>query len=351
MKKIFISIFIVGGIIALIIFKLLSNKKEVDANRQFVSVAAPIAVNVVAAKRQLPEVVVNLVGNTEAVRQVRVPSRSSGAIVSANFKVGDYVSTGSILARVDDTYAGLSLQTATINHDKLADDLRRFQALRAGDAVTETQLRDIQIALETAKVQMQQAQKQIDDTYIRAPFGGYITGRDVEIGQFVGVGTNIASVADIAQLKIVISVSEAIAYKLIKGQDVKITTAVYPGVTFMGKIISIAPQGNNINSYPIEIQLSNTAKHTLKAGTYVNVSIEMQQSEPVILIPRDAIVSSVRTPSVYKIENGNVARLVNITIGASYDNAIEVAYGLQEGDIVVVSGQINLMDGATVITN
>ena len=59
------------------------------------------------------------------------------------------------------------------------------------------------------------------------------------------------------------------------------------------------------------------------------------------------IVRSVKDPSVYRVE-GNVAKLVKITTGKDYENSIEVLQGLQEGDKVVVNGQINLMDGASV---
>jgi len=61
-------------------------------------------------------------------------------------------------------------------------------------------------------------------------------------------------------------------------------------------------------------------------------------------------VSSVKDPAVYRIE-GNIAKLVKITTGKDYENSIEVLEGLREGDKVVVNGQINLMDGASVSLN
>jgi len=71
----------------------------------------------------------------------------------------------------------------------------------------------------------------------------------------------------------------------------------------------------------------------------------MQQ---ILSIPRDAIVSSVKDLAVYRIE-GNVAKLLKIDTVKNYGNFIEILQGLDEGDQVVVNGQINLMDGAGVM--
>jgi RND family efflux transporter MFP subunit len=251
---------------------------------------------------------------------------------------------------VDDTYTRFALENATINHNKYKEDIQRFETLRAGDAVSETQLRDVKIAYESTKVQLEQVSRQLEDTYIRAPFGGYITSKDIELGKFVNISAPIASIADISELKVLLSVTEANVYRLQKGQPVTITTQIYPGVTFAGRIAHISPQGDNAHSYPVEISLPNSTQHPLKAGTYVNVSIDMGSMQRVLSIPRDAIVSSVKDPAVYRIEN-NIAKLVKITTGKDYENIIEVLQGLDEGDQVVVNGQINLMDGASVIVN
>jgi multidrug efflux pump subunit AcrA (membrane-fusion protein) len=65
------------------------------------------------------------------------------------------------------------------------------------------------------------------------------------------------------------------------------------------------------------------------------------------MMPRDAIVSSVKDPSVYRIENG-IARLVKVEIGRDDNSFVEVLSGLNAGDQVTTTGQINLSDGAKV---
>jgi hypothetical protein len=97
----------------------------------------------------------------------------------------------------------------------------------------------------------------------------------------------------------------------------------------------------------VEIIVPNSREYPLKAGTYVNVQINAGQSAPALMIPRDAIVSSVKEPSVYLI-SGETAQLTRITTGRDSGEYLEVLSGLNENDKIVVTGQINLADGAKV---
>jgi RND family efflux transporter MFP subunit len=348
MKKVVISIvvvFLLGGLMA---WQLMANKQEIDSKKEVRINNESISVTVAGVEEKSIGQGINLTGTTEANQVVKIASKATGEIVQVNFKIGDYVAKGTVLARVDDTYSRLALENAKLNYDKYEEDVQRYQILREGDAVSETQFRDMKIAFENAKIQLEQAQKQLDDTYIRAPFSGYITSKDVDPGKFVSASMTIAEIVDVSELKVVLSVSESNVYNLHKGQQVSVNTQIYPGVPFTGKIVHISPKGDNSHSYPIEISLVNSKEHPLKAGTYVEVAIDMDKSEPALFIPREAIISSVKDPSVYRV-NDDVVEMIKITTGKNYDSYLEVTSGLSEGDKVVTAGQINLMDGSKVV--
>ena len=73
----------------------------------------------------------------------------------------------------------------------------------------------------------------------------------------------------------------------------------------------------------------------------------MGKAGKALMIPRDAIISSVKDPSVYVVE-GNLAHLVKIGTGRNFNSQLEVVSGLKAGDQVVTNGQINLTDGSNV---
>ncbi|MDR0796950.1 MAG: efflux RND transporter periplasmic adaptor subunit [Tannerella sp.] len=348
MKKnsIIISISVVA-ILGFMVMKLFANKVEVDSKKTVRTEQENVAVSVATAEVRTTSGTLNLVGTAMPDREVTVAAETSGKIVQVNFKLGDFVNAGSLLAKVDDTYKRLTFETAQLNYNKYRDDYERYQVLRQGDAVTEAQLRDIRMGYESAKIQLENAQKQLDDTKIVAPFSGVITSKNTELGAFVNMGTAIAGIADISQLKVTLSVSESTVYQLHKGQTVNIGTDIYPDMNYKGNIASISPIGSSTHTYPIEIMIANNGKNPLKAGTYVNVRVDLGKDGQSLMIPRDAIVSSVKDPSVYVVNNG-IAQLTKITTGQSHDAYLAVTSGLKSGDKVVINGQINLTDGSQI---
>jgi RND family efflux transporter MFP subunit len=205
----------------------------------------------------------------------------------------------------------------------------------------------MKVTYEGAAIELRDARKQWTDTKIIAPFGGIITSKKAELGAYVSAGTSIAEMANVARLRVSLAVSESNVYKLHKGQKVGVSADVYPGVIYKGAISGISPQGSDSHTYPIEISIANNGRKQLKAGTYVNIHVDMGETKRALMIPRDAIVSSVKDPSVYVVRGGT-AHIVRINTGDDSGSYFEVTSGIKEGDLVVINGQINLIDGCRV---
>lgn len=343
---------IIGGaaivtMLGIMTWTLASNKKIIDSRKEVKTTQSDVAVTVASTEMKETSGNLELVGTAQPCKEVNIASESAGKIIQVNFKMGDFVTKGKVLAKIDDTYKRLAYDNAKLNYDKFKDDLNRYQALRKGDAISDTQLRDIKLGFENAAIQLENAKKQWDDTKITAPFSGYITSQNTELGAFVNMGSVIAGIADISELKVILDVSESNAYELRQGQQIIVTTDVHPEARYAGKISNISPKASASHTYPVEVLIANNGKDKLKAGTYVNVSVNMGKSGKTLMIPRDAIVSSVKDPSVYVV-TGNMAKLVKITTGRSFNSNLEVVAGLGEGDKVVTNGQINLTDGSKV---
>lgn len=346
-KKVTIVILICVVLSGAMILTLANNKKEIDSKKEIKVGNATIAVSVVPAKTLELGNQLSLVGSADPIKEVVVSAETSGKIIKMNFKAGDFVTQGAVLAKVEDTYKRLAYESAQLNCNKFKEDYERFQNLRKGDAVTETQLRDMRLGYENAQIQLENAKKQLEDTKITMPFSGFITSKNTEVGAFVNFGTPIASIADISQLKVSLGVSESDAYQLKVGQSVNITTDIYPDVKYAAKISSIGAKSNTAHIYPVEIMISNNGKNKLKAGTYVSVQVDMAQSKKALVIPRESIISTIKDPTVYVVE-GDIARLVKINVGRIHNSYLEVISGLSEGDQVITNGQINLTDGSKI---
>ena len=346
-KNTIIIVIIVVAVVGAIAFTLTKNKQLIDSRKEVKTVDTEIAVTIAAAETKTIDGTLKLVGTAEANRAVTIASEAMGKITKVNFKLGDFVREGVVLVQVDDELKRLALETAQLNYDKFKEDYERYKTLRDGDAVSEIQLRDMKLGLENAAIQLENAKKQLSNTRVVAPFSGYITRRNVEPGALINIGTAVADIVDVSELKVTLRITESDVYALRQGQEVSLTVSVYPEAVYTGKVSHIGLQGDNAHTYPVEIIVPNSREYPLKAGTYVNVQVNAGQSASMLVIPRDAIVSSIKEPSVYLIDN-NIARLTRITTGRDRGEYLEILSGLNENDRVVISGQINLTEGAKV---
>lgn len=131
------------------------------------------------------------------------------------------------------------------------------------------------------------------------------------------------------------------------GDKVEVTTDVYPGVKFLGRIRTISSKADDAHTYPVEIALNNAGEHPLKAGMFGQVSFFSGSINEVLTVPRGALVGSMKNPRVFVVE-GTVARLRDISVGSEFGTQLTVLSGLKEGETVVLSGQNNLKDSVVV---
>ncbi len=347
MKKKQIVIYGAIALVALIVIILVINKSEIEAKKQMTTTIEAVTVTSAKAEERAGNNSLSFVGTTVANQEVQVLSETSGQVTGIYVDLGDYVSQGKVMVQVDDKLKALALETAKLNLTRMEDELKKTANLYAGGAATETQNRDAKINYENAKINVEQAEKQLAFTKIAAPINGYIYQRNVEKGSFVNVGSPIVYLVDVSRLKISLKVSEKDIYRIKSGQQVEITSNVHPGMKLNGKVTFISPKGDDYHNYPVEVAIQNEGKAALKSGTFVNVKFVFDTDNKSLQIPRTALVGSIKNAKVYKIANGQV-KLIDIVIGADNGDYFSVVSGLNAGDEVVTTGQINLSDGDSV---
>lgn len=347
MKK---KILVIGSAAALVMLMLVQlglNKAKIDDKKNTVTASAGFMVTVKPVAKTIQGDKLTLTGVTTPKQEVTLQAETAGQVAALRFSIGEYVRKGQLLVLLDDTLAALSVETARLKLSKLQDEFAKAKNLYAGKATTENQLRDAKFEYESARVALAIAEKQLQHSRITAPQSGYVVAKFIERGTFVNPGTALVTIIDIAELKITVNAAEKEAYLLRVGQPVTITSTVYPGVTFTGKVSFVTEQGDKIHNYPVEIVMANPHAHPLKAGTFVSADFTFPTNSPSLVIARDALVGSIKNASVYVVDNGK-AQLRTITVGRDLGNALEILNGLAEGERVIVTGQINLSNGTPV---
>jgi len=337
-KAIGITVIIIAGVVAVLINN--KSKLEAKSDRKIID-TYPVTIGTVG--RQEISRSIELVGTITGDNDVDVVSEASGKVIETYAKVGDYKSKGSLLAQLDSELKLAALKTAEVNYEKSKKDFERYQSLYNEKSITISRLEAAKLELQTAESQLIFARREYNDTKITAPISGTIASKLIDKGDYVNKSEVVMQIVDISRLKVKLNVAEKDVFRLRTGDDVIVTTAVYPGVTFKGKIETISDQADNLHTYPIEVTLMNSREHPLKAGMFGRVRLISKKNSESVVIPREAIAGSIKDAKVYVVENG-IAKERKIIPGSVYDNMLEVLSGLKEGEKVVVNGQNNLQD-------
>lgn len=347
MKKKIIILSSVLLLFASVGFVLSKNKKEIDAKNVIVDRSAiPVAVTVIKVSNQTVSGSLELPATLEPSKQADISTTTSGKISSLRIVLGSTVGIGEIIGTVDTRQQQINLKDAKEALNKAQRDYQLNKELFEGNAGTAQSVKDAERTFESARTKVSQVGQQLGDTRIKAPISGIITVKSGEVGEYANVGTAIATVVDIYNLKAVVFVSEKDVYRLKLNQTAIITADVLQGKSFNGKVSFISPVGDENHNYRVELAVNNKSA-VLKAGTYIKVNFNLGKEAETLQIPKIALVEGIKNPFVY-IVSADKAEVKKIIIGREFGEKLEVLSGLEEGDEVVVSGQINLTGGSKI---
>jgi RND family efflux transporter MFP subunit len=374
------------ALIAIVVIKL-KNNKEITQSKVYQYDKEQV-INVQADTLQIENVNAesSYSGTFEPNKETKISAEIQGKINEVLVDVGTVVGKGQTLIKLDEILLNeqlnivntqisnilaeyvLQLQFNQIQIDGLNADVSRYTILAQADAIQGVQLEKAEIqlksalnqrniilqrsALNSAKAQKAQIIQQINKATIKAPFSGVVTAKLCEAGAFAAPGVPLLQITDITNLKFTINVPENELSEFKLNQSYSITADAYSEISLKGKATMIGSKANMGSSFPIQFTVNNTSDLKIKSGMFGKVSsiaigMKNDNQEKGIIIPASAIVGTANQPQVYLIKNGKSV-LQNITISKKIQNKAIVSSGLNEGDIIVTNGLINLFDGANI---
>jgi multidrug efflux pump subunit AcrA (membrane-fusion protein) len=206
-------------------------------------------------------------------------------------------------------------------------------------------------SLDSVRAQVSQAEKGLADTYIRAPFDGYITDRPVSAGEYAALTNKLATIVSVKTLKLQLQTPEQRAAKVRVGMTVVAHVSAYPDREFEGKVSAVNPAVDpNSRVFVLEARFQNP-DNALRPGMFSTARVVLPGGEDGVFVPRKAVIRDKTTDSnyVYVVDRGQ-ARMRVVLIGETDGDAIRVQSGLAANESVVTTNQSQLFDGATVLT-
>lgn len=351
MKRTITIILVIVAALAAIVLVLKNNKKKNEAKTAFIAEGGgAVAVRVATVEKKVVDLDFNANGNFVANQELNFLSENAGRVTAIYVKEGDRVSKGQVLARIDAEIINTDRETAEAAYQNALKDEARYQSSYQTGGVTQQQLDQAKLATKNAQLRLQASKRRLSDASIKSPINGIVNKKYIEVGAFVTAqGTQLFELVDVSKLKLKVNVNEAQVANLKLGDRIDIKSNIFPNENFSGKITFIAPKADATLNFPIEIEVANNTKNSLKAGMYGTAVFNFPQQAPSILIPRTSFVGSVSSNQVFVLDKAsNTAKVRKVVSGRILGENVEILDGLAAGETVITSGQINLADGTAV---
>lgn len=341
------AIIIAIAIVTLIVVKLFSNKKQSDSElKAMQEYSSVIPVEIITPKTLQGRQTLEENGILRSGAEVSILSETSGKVISVAGNLGEHVSAGQILVVVEKEVLESQFKLAKANLENADKDLKRFNNLAGGEAITQQQLEASKLNYQNALTNFVSLKKQLENTVIQSPVNGIISKRSVEKGAFLTPSIQVFTIQEQNQMIFTVRVAESDLFKLNKGQKTEILVDAISQKIFNGSIKSIGVVPDLSGRYEIEISLANT-ENKLRAGMSGKAVFESEMKSSGLVIPRKCVVGSINDARVF-ILTGDSVRSEIIEALSIDETTVLVTDGLSINEKVVLSGQINLQNGSKV---
>lgn len=322
-------------------------------------------------KRDTP-LVYDYTGFVQAQQEMELKAQVSGQITAKYFKGGDNVSAGQTLYAIDQrTYqanvlnaqAGLANARAALAN--AAMNAERYSTLYAQNAVSKQVLdnaimqRDqAQASVNAQEAILENAQINMTDTSVAAPFSGRIDTTALEVGNYVTAGqTTLAKISNTDPVFVQFSIAEPEYLKLSSAHDNSgaaaldnLTVVLSDGSTYDLKgTVAEVNRGINDNTGTLTVKalFKNPARRLLP-GMFAHVQATAGTKQNALLIPKRAVVELMYKKFVYIVGSDNKVTMKEVTLGPSVGRFYMVESGLNGDETIVVEGTGKIRQGAEV---
>ncbi|TAG06450.1 MAG: efflux RND transporter periplasmic adaptor subunit [Cytophagia bacterium] len=328
-----ILIFLVVGVLFYAIGATLNNNLATQkAQAQQAKISPKTAFQTLKLVKTSTNTPLHLVGVLKAYETLEFLSDTDGKITDVFFDLNQSIIAGQILAKTDTKLKEIQTNITELYHKKAKKDFERLEALHKNNNLSTADLENAKFQVETSAQNLSLNQQILEYATLKSPMNGIITQKMIAKGKVLQVGSPIAVIADISQLRLWINVAPQDLPKIKIGTLIPVKIPSQNIENINGIVKSISVQSNEAGSFPIEILIQNT--NNLRAGIYAEAIFSENITRKTLLIPRIALVNE----SVFVLENDKAINK-KITLGKTYNDLVEVISGLEEGENLIIKGQ------------
>jgi membrane fusion protein, multidrug efflux system len=316
-----------------------------------------VAAEAVKAEKWPPEL--TAIGTLRAFQGILIAPQAAGIVTAKHFDSGEDVEAGALLINIDDSVEQADLANGLAQLKNADATLARQKTLVAQGNTPQSTVDTALATRDSAAATVERTRAVIAQKAIKAPFAGRLGLRNVDLGQYVAVGTSLVTLQQLDPIYADFPVPEEALRSLAVDQAVSMTVDAIPGRNFEGKIEAIdarvSAESRNVTARAV---FANPDRKLLP-GMFANLTVTTGEPASVLTVPRTAIVYSLYGDNVFVVraaphareegavsDNGAVSGLIVerrfVRVGPAQGERIAIEDGLRVGERVVTAGQIKL---------
>jgi len=373
------ALLLVGLVAAGIVPRMQRHHEAIAAVRE-TTIAHPV-VTVIHPQTAPPQSELALPGNIQPLYTASVYARTDGYVERRNVDIGSHVRTGEVLAvisapevdqqlaqaraNVVQTQAALQQTKANLEQTKANVELARVTKDRyvalgqanvvsrqsVDEAVQTYNARTADVSAATANIAVAEANLKANQANVQrltqmqgfervlAPFDGVITERNVERGDVINAGSSASkslfSISQSSTLRIQVNVPQSEAINILPDQQATLDVRERPGRKYVGTVVrSASALDSAARTMLTEVQIDNR-DGSLLPGMYAQVKFELKRSQPVLIIPSNALVIDKNGMHVVSVTADNHIHFLPVQVGQDMGTQIEITHGLSGSETLV----------------
>jgi membrane fusion protein, multidrug efflux system len=278
---------------------------------------------------------------------VELRSEISGLVDRIAFQEGQYVAKGTPLVYLNDDQLQAQKQKLEFTQKLFESQENRQKQLLAREAISQEEYDIVLNQFNTTLSDLKLVEAQLTKTVIRAPFNGRLGLRRISEGSVIGTSDVIASFVNIDPIKLEFSIPERYA------SDVKVGASVFfsnesSDQEVEGKVFAFEPQIDQATrTLKLRAQSSNKEGRFLP-GMFVRIRFVLSTLESALLVPAESVIPELTGYKVFIVDSEGKAEQRIIEIGTRTDTQVQVLKGLNEGDLVLTTGVMQVRQGMPV---
>lgn len=286
------------------------------------------------------------VGSGRARRQVTIATRHAGVVEKVFFDGGSKVEANQPLVQLHSETEQIAVETAEAQRAQAAEAVERLSQLTTG-VVSRVARAEAETALKIADAALRRAREELDRMTIRAPFAGIIGLTNIQVGDYIAVGTPIAPLDDRTSLLVEFTVPEAVAPQIKPGLPIRASLVTRAGEVYHGKIDAVGTRIDpDTRTLAVRGEIPNPTLALIPGSTF-SISVSLP-GEKAPLVPGLAVQWDRQGAYVWRLTGNNAVERVGVAIVSRNGDRVVVDADLKTGDKVVREGGDQLRPGQTV---